>query len=208
MPGTHTAGNFPCPASVLVFPTCLCLSIDSYVYEIDRASADEFPSLVSTAAGRYNDSVTEIISDPDTAAQLMAAVSGLRRALRRRLNRGEAVANLSDSQRELVRTVRRHPGIRVGEAASELHLAANTVSTLVSSLVRAGWIHRETDLVDARSVRLYLTPEAERSVEEWRDRRLALLNDALSSLSNPEQERIAAAVPALQQLVQRVGEAE
>lgn len=151
----------------------------------------------------YSISVTEVMSVSDTAWQLIAASSGLRRALRRRLG-ADDVSGLSDAQRELVRTVGRHPGIRVGEAALELHLAANTVSTLVSSLAAAGWILRQTDPLDARSARLSLTAGAERRIEEWRDRRLAIATGAMRSLDAEDQRRIAAALPALERLVQQV----
>jgi DNA-binding MarR family transcriptional regulator len=152
--------------------------------------------------------VTEVIVQTDVAAQVIAVSSGLRRALKRRADRGQTISSLSDAQRELVRTVSRHPGIRVGEAADELHLAANTVSTLVSSLVTVGCMRRETDPGDGRSVLLFLTPDMDRRVEEWRDRRLAVLTEALQTLSGEDQGRIASALPALQQLVEQVREGE
>lgn len=151
----------------------------------------------------YSISVTEIISGSDTAWRVIAASSGLRRALRRRL-RSDDVSGLSDAQRELVRTVGRQPGIRVGEAALELHLAANTVSTLVTTLVAEGWLRRDTDPQDARSARLSLTPKAERRIEERRDRRLAMVAEAMRSLESEDQHRIASALPALERLVERV----
>ncbi len=147
--------------------------------------------------------MTEVISIAETAWKVIAASSGLRRALRRRL-RSDDVSGLSDAQRELVRTVGRNPGIRVGEAALELHLAANTVSTLVTSLAASGWLRRDTDPQDARSARLSLTPGAERSIEERRDRRLAIVTDAMGALSTDDQRRIVAALPALDRLVERV----
>jgi DNA-binding MarR family transcriptional regulator len=96
----------------------------------------------------------------------------------------------------------------VGEAAAELHLAANTVSTLVTSLVTTGWIRRETDPQDARSAQLFLTGEADRRIEERRDRWLAALIEAMASLAPEEQERIAAAIPALDRLVTRLTDGE
>jgi DNA-binding MarR family transcriptional regulator len=128
---------------------------------------------------------------------MIGLLSGLRRALRQRVGRVGDTAGLSDAQRELVRTVSRRPGIRVGEAAGELRLAANTVSTLVTSLCAAGWLIRETDPGDARSALLRLTPEAEARVGAWRDRRLAALSAALAALPAPDRERIERALPAL-----------
>lgn len=139
-----------------------------------------------------------------TAADLIAAMSGMRRALRRRVGRAGGVADLSEAQRELVRTVRRQPGIRVGEAAADLHLAANTVSTLVTGLSAAGWLRRETDPEDGRSALLFLTPDAEERVAEWRDRRQAILSEALQALDQDERDRIDQALPALQRIVDRL----
>jgi len=132
-------------------------------------------------------------------------MSGLRRALRRRVGRAGG-SQLSDAQRELVRVVRTQPGVRVGEAAAELRLAANTVSTLVTSLVDAGWIRRETDPGDARSALLSLTLSAEQRVEEWRDRRTSVLLEAIGKLDEADREQIERAVPALERLVQQLQE--
>jgi DNA-binding MarR family transcriptional regulator len=128
-------------------------------------------------------------------------MSGMRRALRRRVGRTGGVADLSEAQRELVRVVRRKPGIRVGEAAAQLHLAANTVSTLVTGLSSSGWLRRETDPVDGRSALLFLTPDAEERVAEWRDRRQAVLSEALETLDQDERDRIDQALPALRRMV-------
>jgi DNA-binding MarR family transcriptional regulator len=125
----------------------------------------------------------------------------MRRALRRRVGRTGGVADLSEAQRELVRVVRRQPGIRVGAAAAELHLAANTVSTLVTGLSSAGWLRRETDPGDGRSALLFLTPDAEERVAEWRDRRLAIVSEVLESLDEDDRARIDQALPALQRMV-------
>jgi DNA-binding MarR family transcriptional regulator len=128
-------------------------------------------------------------------------MSGMRRALRRRVGRTGGVADLSEAQRELVRVVRRKPGIRVGEAAAQLHLAANTVSTLVTGLSSSGWLRRETDPEDGRSALLFLTQDAEECVAEWRDRRQAVLSEALETLDQDERDRIDQALPALRRMV-------
>ena len=100
--------------------------------------------------------------------------------------------------------VRHRPGVRVGGAAAELHLAPNTVSTLVTGLVASGWLSRETDPEDGRSALLLLTPSAETRVAEWRDRRLALFGEALDSLPAEDRDRLIDAIPALQRLVERL----
>ena len=71
----------------------------------------------------------------------------------------------------------------VAAAASDLGLAANTVSTLVRELTDAGMLHRTRDTADRRVARLELTASARRRVETWRDRRTALTAAAVADLS-------------------------
>lgn len=121
--------------------------------------------------------------------------------MRQRVGRAEGVAELSDAQRELVRVVRRHPGIRVGEAASALHLAANTVSTLVTGLRSAGWLRRDSDPVDGRGALLFLTVDAEKRVAAWHDSRLVAVSQAVAAMENDDRDRIVQALPALRRVV-------
>ena len=132
---------------------------------------------------------------------------GLRRALRDRTGSVTAV-RLSDAQRELVSLVRRRPGLRVGEAAADLQLAPNTVSTLVTGLCSTGWLQRTADVADARSARLELTDGAAAKISRWRDRRQSLAEAALQRLTHTERRDIAAALPALQRLLVAVKEGE
>jgi hypothetical protein len=51
-----------------------------------------------------------------------------------------------------------------------------------------------------------LTPEAGRRVDKWRDRRLAVLSEALTALSPEDRDRLDEALPPLNRLVQRLQE--
>ena len=55
-------------------------------------------------------------------------------------------------------------GIRLGEIAEELYLATHAVSPIIDRLEEAGLVQRETDVNDARSVRVVLT-KAGRAME-------------------------------------------
>jgi DNA-binding MarR family transcriptional regulator len=125
----------------------------------------------------------------------------LRRALRRRVDRAGGISELTDAQRELVRLVRRNPGIRVGAAATELRLAGNSVSTLVSGLIAEGWICRESDPADGRAGLLHLTEMAQSRVAEWRDRREGILAAALGRLDPEDLRRLEAALEPLSKLI-------
>jgi DNA-binding MarR family transcriptional regulator len=129
------------------------------------------------------------VSDPDLALaeELFAAIGQLRRQVRRHAGRPWPVADVSGAQIELIRLVRRQPGTSVTDAAAELGLAANTVSTLVSQLVTAGVLKRKPDQNDRRVARLALTATAQRRVDRWRDQRDAVLAEALAGLSRDDR---------------------
>ncbi|MYR62286.1 MarR family transcriptional regulator, partial [Streptomyces sp. SID625] len=84
------------------------------------------------------------------AEELADALVGVQRLVRRRLRAGATVSRLRGAEVELLRLVEIRPGIGVSEAAKELHLAGNSVSTLVNRLVRDGQLVRETDPADRR----------------------------------------------------------
>jgi DNA-binding MarR family transcriptional regulator len=129
------------------------------------------------------------VSDPDLilAEELFAAIGQLRRQTRRHAGRPWPIATVSGAQIELIRLVRRQPGTSVAEAAAELGLAANTVSTLVGQLVTAGVLQRAPDPNDRRVARLALTATAQRRVDRWHDQRAAVLAEALAGLSRNDR---------------------
>ena len=104
---------------------------------------------------------------------------------------------LSGAQLELVRVVRRNPGIGVAEAAAALGLAPNTVSTLVGQLTSLEVLVRLRDASDRRVARLELTPSAAAALESWRDRRAQATAAALGDLDAAERDAIARALPLL-----------
>jgi DNA-binding MarR family transcriptional regulator len=124
----------------------------------------------------------------------------LRRRARRVVGRPWPMETLSNAQVELVRLVRRRPGISVTEAATDLGLAANTVSTLVRQLTDAGLLRRLADADDRRVARLQLTAPAQRRVEQWRDRRTGLVAEAIAGLPVADRRALARAVPVIARL--------
>ena len=93
--------------------------------------------------------------------ELADALVGVQRLLRRRLRAGLTGPRLRGAEVELLRLVEARPGIGVSDAAKELCLAGNSVSTLVNQLVKDGYLIRETDPADRRAARLRLTERAE-----------------------------------------------
>src|SRR6478736_5081768 len=129
-----------------------------------------------------------MVSDEDAAGladELYDAIGLLRRRSRRLVGA---------PQPELLRVLRRNPGITVTEAAHLLGLAANTVSTLVSQLLPLGVLVRERDATDRRVARLDLTPSAREGLEQWRDRRTQATATVLARLPAGERARLSEAL--------------
>jgi DNA-binding MarR family transcriptional regulator len=137
---------------------------------------------------------------PATPEDLLEAVSAIRRAVRRRVSRPVELSVLTGAQLELVRLLRREPGVSIADAAARLRVAPNTVSTLVGQLSDAGVVERRTDEVDRRVVRLTLNPGIRRRVDAVRDRRLDALGEAMSRLSPDERRLLDEATPVLLRL--------
>lgn len=118
----------------------------------------------------------------DLAGELFAVVGRFRRQLRRSTGGGFDRTGLTQSQAELLRLVGRRPDISVREAATELGLAANTASTLVSRLAADDLLTRTVDSTDRRVGRLRLTEAAQDIADRSRRARRAALAGALETL--------------------------
>jgi DNA-binding MarR family transcriptional regulator len=140
------------------------------------------------------------------AGELMDVTTALRRVVRRRLRATADVPPLPAAQLELLHVVADHPGIGVSGAAARLHLAGNTVSTLVNQLVVDGRLRRGVDPVDRRAVRLELTDAARARMRSWRSRRADFVGERLRDLPAKDAAKIAAALPALRRLLDSVEE--
>lgn len=141
-----------------------------------------------------------------TVPDLMAAISAVRRSARRASRREWQAELLPPAQLELLRLAAARPGISVTEAARELRVAPNTVSTLVSRLTAAGLLRRERALPDGRAVRLAVTAKAKRRMADWRDLR-ELAQAAIIRLTPADQEVLASAVPVLLRLAEQLAAA-
>ena len=131
------------------------------------------------------------------AAEVLAAISAIPRVARRAARSAWHAEPLPPAQSELLRLTAARPGISVADAAHELRLAPNTVSTLVGRLSAAGLLARTRAESDGRSVRLTVTGKATTRIAEWRDLRAELAARALDRLTASDRQTLADAVPAL-----------
>lgn len=139
--------------------------------------------------------------------RLLGVTTAIQRMLRRRVRDSFGDHALSGGQAELLNLVEQQPGASVGEVAAELRLAPNTVSATVTRLVDAGLLERERDPLDGRGVRLAVTDDGRERVQRRQSRRMELVGSALAGLAATDRVAIAAALPALERLVDAIGEA-
>lgn len=145
--------------------------------------------------------------EPESFAEALSdALAGLQRLIRRRLRGGTDGPRLRGAEIDLLRLVAERPGLGVSEAAKELYLAGNSVSTLVNQLVRDGYLIRETDPADRRAARLLTTPAADTRLRDWRQRRAVLVRRQVDRLDPAERAALEAALPALHQLAANLHE--
>jgi DNA-binding MarR family transcriptional regulator len=137
---------------------------------------------------------------------MLMATAALRRVLRRQLRATLPGRPLRGAQLELLQLVEAQPGIGVAAAARALHLAGNSVSTLVNQLVTAGLLHRGADPADRRVARLELTDAARARLTAWRHARGRLIETALDRMTEPDRAAVEAALPALGRLVRLLEE--
>ncbi len=136
---------------------------------------------------------------PQTAlsAELAKVLARIGRGLRYRTRAVREALDITQSEGELLRLLERRPGIRVQDAAIELGIASNSVSTLVKQLTRGGLVQRASDPLDGRAACLWLTPLSQDWVTRIGSAREEALARALDSLDEPERKALEAAVPAM-----------
>ncbi|MFF0494716.1 MarR family winged helix-turn-helix transcriptional regulator [Nocardia sp. NPDC003482] len=129
-------------------------------------------------------------TDRELVGGLLRTFGRFRRQVGRLAGRAFDRSGVSASQSEFLRLVGRNPGISVKEAAGELGLAANSVSTFVTALVQAGLLERESDPEDRRVMRLSLPARVQQRVDETRRRHHDLIATALAELTAEEREEL------------------
>ncbi|MEU0034254.1 MarR family winged helix-turn-helix transcriptional regulator [Streptomyces sp. NPDC006333] len=145
--------------------------------------------------------------EPESFPEALAdTLAGVQRLIRRRLRGGMTAPRLRGAEVDLLRLVMARPGIGVSEAAKELYLAGNSVSTLVNQLARDGYLIRETDPADRRAARLMPTPAADARLRDWRQRRAALVRNQVARLDEADRAALEAALPALRKLAANLHE--
>jgi DNA-binding MarR family transcriptional regulator len=107
---------------------------------------------------------------------------------------------------QVLRLLASEPGISVRVAAEALSMRPHNLSTLLTDLVGAGLVERRGDARDRRIARLYLTETARAEVDGVEQGLHAAVVGVLGRLTDVDQGRIRAALPALYRLLTGLAE--
>jgi DNA-binding MarR family transcriptional regulator len=140
------------------------------------------------------------------AGALTEVVTRLRRVLRTSIRTEYPWESLPMAQVELLLALRESQPARIGELATRLKLAPNTISGLVQQLVEAGLVSRGPAPSDRRVAAVALTPAGLAKLDEWELAHHRRLSAALADLGTADQAAVRAALPALARLVERLAE--
>jgi DNA-binding MarR family transcriptional regulator len=137
------------------------------------------------------------LSVEGVAAELRPVLLRLARDLRKETEQ----LGITARQATLLWLVKRNPGLSLAELAAEEGISPPAMSGHVDRLERVGLIERVRSTEDRRRVGLRLTDDGLRLMRRIRARRTTWLADRLGALDATELEAVAAAVPALSQLL-------
>ncbi|MDT7601322.1 MAG: hypothetical protein QOK26_3399 [Pseudonocardiales bacterium] len=140
------------------------------------------------------------------AGVLTEVVTRLRRVLRTSIRGEYPWEALPMAQVELLLALRDRAPARIGELATRLKLAPNTISGLVQQLVEARLVGRGPDPTDRRVAAVTLTPAGLAKLDEWELAHQRRLGAALAELGADDQAAVRYALPELARLVERLAE--
>jgi DNA-binding MarR family transcriptional regulator len=140
--------------------------------------------------------------------ELANVLARIGRGLRYRTREVRQALDVTHSEAELLKLLDRKPGIRVHDAAMELGIASNSVSTLIKQLARAALIQREVDPLDGRVAQLRLTPLANEWVTRVGNARESAIGRALETLDESDRLLLEAALPAMVRLSKAISRSD
>ncbi len=131
----------------------------------------------------------------DIAARLRLSATRLARRLRQ-----ESSAGLTPSQLSALAAVSNRGPLTLGELAEHERVAPPSISKVAAKLEADGLLERRTDPEDRRVSRVRVTKAGAALLAETRRRKTAWLAERVGHLDPGQQERLAAALDALDEL--------
>ena len=120
--------------------------------------------------------------------------------LLRRARRVDAESHLPAPQLSALSVVVYAGPITLGALAAAEQVRPPTMTRLIASMADADLVERETEAADRRVVRIRATAKGRRILEEGRDRRIAVIAEALATLPSRDVSEIARALDAIEKV--------
>ena len=133
--------------------------------------------------------------------RLASVISPLRRVLLASARAAEGLPEIPDAQVEVIRALPRGVVSSPGELADQLGLGRSTVSNLLTIMEERGLIARRPSTGDGRRVEVLASAQALAFFERFDRASAALVAEATASLPSADRAALAAAVPALEKLL-------
>ncbi|HEY4453522.1 MAG TPA: MarR family transcriptional regulator [Pseudonocardiaceae bacterium] len=140
------------------------------------------------------------------AEALTDVVTRLRRALRTSIRTDYPWESLPMARVELLMCLADNEPAKIGQLATMLRLAPNTISGLVQQLLESGLASRETDPLDRRVARVALTEAGRQQLAGWKAAHERRIENALDQLRPEDRGAILAALPGLNELATHLSE--
>ena len=136
-----------------------------------------------------------------TSPQLADRLHRLLVLLLRRLAREDEALGLSGARLSALSVLEFAGPVSLGQLAAAERVQPPTMSRLVASLEKEGWVQREPDPRDGRQVRLRTTPAGSRLMQQGRRRRAGVLAQRLTRLTPAELAELERASEILERLL-------
>lgn len=132
----------------------------------------------------------------DVAGRLRFSVARLARLLRQQDQSGYGPTLVA-----ALATIERHGPLTLGELAAREQVSPPTTTKVVEKLLEAGFVTRTVDSGDRRVSRVSITAKGARQLQTFRTRRTEWLTGRLAELDTDDLQRLLAALPVLERLL-------
>jgi DNA-binding MarR family transcriptional regulator len=119
--------------------------------------------------------------------------------------RQQAHSGITPSQLSALSTIERHGPLTLGDLASLENVRPPSVSRIVGALEGEGYVERAPDDNDRRIALVHITDHGVTELTQIRRERDAWLADRLDGLTSEERNRLLAALPVLERLLDEDG---
>lgn len=134
--------------------------------------------------GRVKPSSATALTDP--TLQFLQTLWALDHGLQSHSKRMKTRTGVTGPQRLLLRILSKHPGAAPSQLARLLFFDKGTVTVILRTLERSGFVRRRPNPADARGVLLDLTPKGRRVARESRATVEAVVRATLAQVSDAD----------------------